>query len=60
MYRLASLLFTLISSAMAGTAVIAVLVAGYVSVAAIVGAAAVGTVLAMPVSWMVARKLYTA
>lgn len=60
MYRLASLLFTLISSAMAGTAVIAVLATGYVSVAAIVGAAAIGAVLAMPVSWMVARKLYTA
>lgn len=60
MYRLASMLFTLISSALAGTAVIAVLVAGYVSVTAIVAAAAVGAVVAMPVSWMVARKLYAA
>ena len=60
MFRLASLLFTLISSGMAGSAVIAVLVAGYVSVTAIVAAAAVGAVAAMPVSWMVARKLYSA
>ena len=60
MYRLASLLFTLISSAFAGSAVIAVLVAGYVSVAAIVGAAAVGAAVAVPVSWMVARRLYNA
>jgi hypothetical protein len=60
MYRLASLLFTLISSALAGSAVIAVLVAGFVSVPAIVGAAAAGAAVAVPVSWVVARKLYTA
>ncbi len=58
MFRLASLLYTLISSALAGTGVIAVLAAGYVSVTAILTAAVIGAVIAAPVSWLVARQLY--
>ena len=60
MFRLASLLYTLISSALAGTGVIAVLAAGYVSVTAILTAAVIGAVIAAPVSWLVARQLYDA
>ncbi|UWQ90183.1 hypothetical protein QEZ52_15565 [Aliisedimentitalea scapharcae] len=60
MLRLASLLYTLISSALAGTGVIAVLAAGYVSVTAILAAAVIGAVIAAPVSWWVARQLYNA
>lgn len=59
MFRLASILYSLISTALAGTAVIIVLTAGAVTLPAILGAAAVGFVLAAPVSWLVARKLYT-
>ena len=56
--RLASILYSLISTALAGTAVIAVLTAGMVSLNAILVAAVAGVVVAAPVSWMVARRLY--
>ncbi|MEX0316733.1 MAG: hypothetical protein AB3N21_02195 [Ruegeria sp.] len=59
MMRLAAILYSLISTALAGTAVIAVLSAGMVSVAAILWAAGAGFVLAAPASWLVARHLYT-
>lgn len=58
MMRLAALLYSLIATALAGTAVIAVLTAGMVSTLAIVGAAAVGAVAALPASWQVAKRLY--
>ncbi|WP_209016281.1 hypothetical protein [Roseibium sp. RKSG952] len=58
MIRLAAILYSLISTALAGSAVIAVLSAGLVSTMAIVSAAAVGFVVAAPVSWLVARRLY--
>ncbi len=46
-----------LGSALAGTAVIAVLVMGYTTVLPIVLAAAVGFVAAFPASYLVARKL---
>ncbi|WP_170587549.1 hypothetical protein [Ruegeria arenilitoris] len=58
MMRLAALLYSLIATALAGTAVIAVLTAGMVSTLAIVGAAAAGAVAALPASWLVAKRLY--
>ena len=58
MIRLAAMLYSLIATAVAGTAVIAVLSAGLVSAAAIVAAAGVGAVLAAPVSWLIAKRLY--
>ncbi|MFC3615145.1 hypothetical protein ACFORG_15375 [Lutimaribacter marinistellae] len=60
MIRLAGLLFSLISTALAGTGVIVVLVAGFVSLPAILGAAIAGAVLAAPVSWLLAKRLYEA
>ncbi|MFY0645974.1 MAG: hypothetical protein ACSHW6_00345 [Sulfitobacter geojensis] len=57
MFRLASMLYSIIASAMAGAGVIAVLSAGYVSLTPILAAAAAGAVLAVPVSYLVARKL---
>ncbi len=60
MMRLAGILYSLISTALAGTGVIVVLVAGFVSLPAILGAAAAGAVLAAPVAWLVARRLYEA
>ncbi|SNT00445.1 CTP synthetase [Antarctobacter heliothermus] len=58
MFRLASLLYSLISTSLAGTMIIAVLVAGHDTLMPILIAAAVGFVLAAPVSWLVARRLY--
>lgn len=58
MFRLASLLYSLISTSLAGMLIIAVLVAGYGTLMPILIAAAVGFVLAAPVSWLVARQIY--
>jgi hypothetical protein len=60
MFRLASILYSLISTSLAGTGIIAVLVAGFVSVQAILAAAVAGAVLALPVSWIVAKQMYSA
>lgn len=59
MFRLASILYSLISTSLAGTGVIAVLVAGYGTLIPILAAAAAGFVLALPVSWYVARQIYS-
>lgn len=58
MIRLAALLYSLIATAFAGTAVIVVLTAGIVSTLAIVVAAGAGALAALPASWLVARRLY--
>ncbi|WP_323771536.1 CTP synthetase [Antarctobacter sp.] len=58
MFRLASLLYSLISTSFAGSLIIAVLVAGYGTIMPILVAAALGFVLAAPVSWYVARQIY--
>lgn len=58
MLRLASILYSLIGSSLAGVGVIAVLVAGLATVPAILAAAAAGAVLGMPVAWLVAKQLY--
>ena len=50
MLRLASVLYSLIATSLAGTGVIFVLVAGFGSVPAIIAAAVVGAVLALPAS----------
>ena len=60
MLRLASILYSIISTSLAGTAVIAVLVAGYGTLVPILLAAAAGAVLALPISWYVARQLVEA
>jgi hypothetical protein len=60
MLRLASILYSIISPSLAGTGVIVVLTAGYVSVPAIIAAVAIGAVLALPVSYFIAQKLIQA
>lgn len=60
MARLASILYSLIATTLAGTAVIAVLTAGYGTLAPIVAAAALGAIVALPVSWLVARAIVKA
>ncbi|WP_372573224.1 hypothetical protein [Ruegeria jejuensis] len=60
MLRLALVLFTLVASALAGAGVIAVLSMGYFTVPAILGAAAAGFVLAIPATWLITKRIYTA
>ena len=57
MLRLASLLFSLVATTLMGTLVTVALVAGAVTVQAIVLAAGTGFVLALPVTWVLARAL---
>ena len=55
--RLALVLYSMIATAMAGTGVIAVLSTGHGTLGPILIAAAVGAVLALPVSWTVAKQI---
>ena len=55
--RLMMVLYSVIGTAMAGTGVIAVLTMGYATLWPILAAAAAGAVLALPVSWAVAREI---
>lgn len=57
MYRLASILFSIVATTLAGTGVIAALVSGYVTLIPILVAAAIGFVLALPVTYYVARAI---
>ncbi|MEZ5724492.1 hypothetical protein [uncultured Paracoccus sp.] len=57
MTRLFFLLLSLIMTTLAGIGVIAVLVMGFETATAIIAAAAIGAVIAVPVAWLVARKL---
>ena len=58
MFRLALVLHLFIGSSVAGAAVIAVLSVGMATLWTILGAAAVGFVLSLPLTWYVARSLY--
>jgi hypothetical protein len=57
MIRLAAVLYSIIATSLAGTGVIAVLVAGNDSVPVILGAAGAGALLAVPASYLVARQI---
>ena len=59
MLRLTLLMYSILSGTMAGSAIIAVLVAGYDTKMPIIYAAATGFILALPVSWLVAKKIST-
>lgn len=58
MVRLAMLLHLFIGATLSGSAVIAVLVTGLSSGLMILGAAALGFLLAFPISFLLARRLY--
>lgn len=60
MIRLAMILYSLISTTLAGTGIVAALTAGYGTLIPILVAAAIGAVAALPVSYLIARKLYGA
>jgi hypothetical protein len=57
MFRLASMLYSIIGTSMAGAGVIAVLSAGYGTLNPILMAAAAGAVLALPVTYVITRKI---
>ena len=58
MFRLASILYSLISTTIAGSLIIAALVAGYDTLQPILIAAGIGFVVSLPVAWYVAKALY--
>jgi|GEM_PF-936101 putative flippase GtrA len=57
MIRLASILYSIVATTLAGIGIIIVLVMGYVSFPAILISAAIGAAIAVPVSYVVARKI---
>ena len=57
MLRLASVLYSLISTTLAGTFVVAALVMGQDTLQPIVIAAASGFAVALPVTWLVAKAM---
>lgn len=57
MLRLASLLYSIIGSTLAGSFIVVALVLGFTTASPLIVAAAVGFVAALPVSWLVARQI---
>lgn len=57
MIRLASILYSIIATTLAGSGIIVVLVMGYVTTSAILMTAAVGALLALLISYMIAHKI---
>ena len=57
MFRLFMLFYTLAATVLAGSGVVAVLSLNKVDLWSIVVAAAIGAALAVPVAWMVAKRL---
>lgn len=57
MLRLTSILYSMVASALAGGAVTAALVMGFVDARAIIIAAVAGAVVALPVSYLIAKSL---
>lgn len=57
MFRLATVLYSLIGTTLAGSFVVAALTMGMDTMEPIVVAAGVGALLAVPVSWFVAKKI---
>lgn len=57
MFRLATMLYSLIATSLAGAGVIAVLSAGYVTLTPILVAAGIGAVIAIPAAYLIAREI---
>jgi predicted PurR-regulated permease PerM len=57
MTRLMMTLFSMISTTLMGIGVVVVLAAGYGTLYPILAGAAIGFLLAIPVSWVVARRI---
>ena len=59
MFRLASMLYAIFATSLAGAGVIAVLTMGYDTMFPILAAAAVGAVIAVPVAFLVAKRIFS-
>ncbi len=57
MSRLFMILYSMIGTALAGSAIVVALTMGMVTLKAILVAAALGAALAVPVAWLVARRI---
>lgn len=57
MSRLLMIIFSMVSTTLMGVGVIVALTTGYVSLKLILLAATVGFALALPVSWLIAKRL---
>jgi hypothetical protein len=57
MFRLFSIIYSLAGSALAGSGVVLALSTGHYGAAPILISAGAGAVLAVPISWVVARQL---
>ena len=57
MFRLASLLFSIIGTTLAGSAIVVALTMGQDTLVPVVTAAVIGFAAALPVTWIVARKI---
>ncbi|PHQ96036.1 MAG: CTP synthetase [Marinosulfonomonas sp.] len=59
MLRMTLLMYSIVSATLAGIAIIVVLVLGYDTLMPIIYAAAAGFIVAIPASWVLAKKLLT-
>ena len=57
MLRLASMLYSIIGTSLAGALIVLALVAGFTTAQPLLIAAVAGFVLALPFSWLVAQKI---
>lgn len=57
MFRLASVLYSIISTTLAGSAIIATLIMGYDTLTPILIAAALGFLAALPASYFIAKQI---
>ncbi|MGC1496960.1 MAG: CTP synthetase [Sulfitobacter sp.] len=57
MFRLASMLYSIIATSLAGAGVIAVLTAGYDTLIPILVTAGIGAIIAIPVAYLIAREI---
>lgn len=57
MFQLASMLFAVIGTTLAGVSVLVVLLMGLDTLTPILIAAAIGAIVGMPASWLIARKI---
>ncbi|EIE51996.1 CTP synthetase [Salipiger aestuarii] len=59
MLRLAAILYSLVGATLAGSFIVAALVAGFDTLVPIVASALTGAVVALPVTWIIARAVYS-
>ncbi|MBN8185792.1 CTP synthetase [Salipiger thiooxidans] len=59
MLRLAGILYSMIATTLAGSLVVVALVSGYDTLLPILIAAAAGALVALPVTWLVTRAIYS-